>query len=91
MKVIVSFLLFLAGAGCVVYSYVGSLIAFAGDVGRAADQGDGFGAFAKVADFLLAGEVPRLTSFLYVGVLLIAIAVVNLIVRSKPNDRRDPL
>ncbi|HXI87979.1 MAG TPA: hypothetical protein VNH64_11005, partial [Parvularculaceae bacterium] len=84
MKIIVSLLLFVAGGGCILYSYIGSLVALAGDVGRSANEGDLLSAFEKIMDFLLRGELPRLTSFLYVGVLLIAIAIVNLIVRSQP-------
>ena len=91
MKIIVSLLLFVAGGGCILYSYIGSLVALAGDVGRSANEGDLLSAFEKIMDFLLRGELPRLTSFLYVGVLLIAIAIVNLIVRSKPDDDRDSL
>lgn len=91
MRIIISILLFLAGAGAIVYSYVGSLITLAGDVERSVRADDGLSAFAKILGFLLRGELPQLTSFLYVGVLLIAVAIVNLIVKGGSDDSRDPL
>jgi hypothetical protein len=91
MKIVVSLLLFLAGAGSIAYSYVGSLVALAGDVERSVRADDGVSAFAKIVGFLLRGELPQLTSFLYVGVLLIAIAIVNLIVKSGSDDERNSL
>lgn len=89
MRIVVSLLLFLAGCGCIAYSYIGSLVAFAGEVEQTAGKDDGAAAFMIIVDFLLRGEMTQLTSFLYGGVFLISVAIVNLIVRSKPNDERN--
>jgi len=88
VKVLVSVLLFLAGLGSVAYSYVASLVNLAGDVEQSALSGDDASAFAMVVDFIMSGEVPQVTSYLYFGLLLIALAVVNLIRRR--SNKTDP-
>lgn len=90
MRIFISIVLFLAGAGSIVYSYVGSLVALAGDVERSLQAEDALSAFARIVGFLLRGELPQMTRFLYVGVLLIAVAIVNLIVKGGSGDERDP-
>lgn len=90
MRIFISILLFIIGLGCVVYSYVGSLVTLAGDAGTRAQDGDEMGAMKLLFDFIMAGEIPQLTGFLYGGLLLIAISVVYLIVYNpKKNDRQD--
>ena len=88
MRIVISLLIFVAGIGSIGYSYIGSFVSLAGDVEKTAAAGDDTGAVMQVIDFILRGEVPQLMDFLYAGMLLIAIAVVNLIVtRSDTDDR----
>lgn len=86
---LVSILLFLVGAGLVAYSYVASLVSLAGDVERTAQTGDDASAFAMIVDFVMSGEIPQVTSYLYFGLLLIALAVVNLIRRRSKKENYD--
>ena len=84
MKVIASILLFLAGCGAIAYSYIGSLVTLAGEVERTARDGHEASAFAAIVNFMMKGEMPQITGFLYAGLLLIVFAVVNLI-RNRPS------
>ena len=79
MKIVISILLFLAGCGLIAYSYVASLFTLAGEVERTAQNGDDASAFAMIVDFILSGEIPQVTSFLYFGLLLVVLSFVNLI------------
>lgn len=79
-------MLLLAGLGAIAYSYVGSLITLAGDVERSVRRGDDESAFSMVVSFLLGGEIPQLTGFLYLGLLLIAVAVVTLMMKGEKRD-----
>ncbi|MBT8470994.1 MAG: hypothetical protein HKN14_10865 [Marinicaulis sp.] len=88
MRIIISLLIFLAGIGSIGYSYIGSFVSLAGDVEKTAAAGDDTGAVMQVINFVLRGEAPQLMGFLYAGMLLIAIAVVNMIVtRPKSDDQ----
>lgn len=87
MRILWAIFLIVAGCGAIIYSFIGSVIEFAGDVDKTAQTGDGLSAFFMILDFILAGEVSRLTNFLYIGALMIAVAVVTLIVRRKPDDQ----
>jgi len=89
MRIVVSILVFLAGCGCIAYSFIGSLVTLAGGVEKSMDEGDGLSAIGQVFEFVLRGEIPQLTGFLYVGLLFIAIAITNLIVRPNSDDARD--
>lgn len=89
MKVLISILLFLAGVGAIAYSYVASLFALASDVERTAQTGDDASAFAMVVDFVLSGEIPQATSYLYFGLLLVALSVVNLVRRRSRKEDHD--
>lgn len=84
MRIVASILLFLAGCGFIAYSYIASLVTLVGDVEKSARNGEEEIALAMIFDFILSGEVPQVTGFLYFGLLLIAFAVVNLI-RSRSN------
>ncbi len=89
MRIVFSILLFLTGCGLIIYSYIGSLVTLANDVERTAQAGDDASAFALVVDFILSGEIPQVTGFLYAGLLLIAFSVVNLIRRRSRNNHQD--
>jgi len=80
MRILIAILMFLIGAGCIVYSYVGSVFELANDAGARANGGDESGAIFMVIDFIMAGEIPRLTGFLYGGLLLIVISIMYLVV-----------
>lgn len=79
-------MVFLAGLGAIAYSYVGSFFLLARDAEQSVSKGDDAGAFMMIINFIMSGEIPQLTGFLYAGLLLIAVAVVMLIVRRKKND-----
>ena len=85
MRIVASILLFLAGCGFVAYSYIASFVTLAGDVEKSARNGEEGTALAMIIDFILSGEIPQVTGFLYFGLLLIVFAFVNLI-RSRPNQ-----
>lgn len=87
MRIGVSILLFLVGCVAIAYSYIASFLTLAGDVEKSARSGDEGTAFAMIVDFILRGEIPQVTGFLYVGLLLIAIAFVNLIRSRSKNDQ----
>lgn len=89
MRIFISILMFVIGLGCVVYSYIGSIVTIASDAGARAEQGDEAGAINMLFDFILAGEVPQLTGFLYGGLLLIAISIVYLIVYNPKKNTKD--
>jgi len=42
-------------------------------------EGNDRSAFATIVDFVLGGDAPQIPGFFYVGLLLIAFSVVNLI------------
>ena len=88
MRVVISILMFIVGFGCIAYSYVGTVLRLAEDAGRSAGDGDELGAVAMIIDFIMRGEIPQLTGYLYGGALLIVLAVVNLLLNN-PKDR-DP-
>ncbi len=90
MRIVISILAFIVGLGCVVYSYVGTVFRLAEDAGKSASDGDEVGAIAMIIDFILAGEIPQLTGYLYGGALLIVLAVVNLMLgKSRGSDPED--
>lgn len=79
MKIVTSILVFLTGCGLIAYSYIASLVTLVGDVEQSARSGDESSAFAMIVDFILSGEIPQVTGFLYFGLLLIVFSFVNLI------------
>ncbi|MEM9616328.1 MAG: hypothetical protein AAF936_00060 [Pseudomonadota bacterium] len=79
MKIVTSILLFLTGCGLIAYSYIASLVTLVGDVEQTARSGDESSAFAMIVDFILSGEIPQVTGFLYFGLLLIVFSFVYLI------------
>ena len=86
MRIVISILMFITGLGCIAYSYVGTVLRLAEDAGKSAIEGDEIGAISMIIDFILAGEIPQLTGYLYGGALLIVLAVVNLLLR-RPKDQ----
>ena len=92
MRIVISILMFIIGSGCVVYSYIGSVLRLASDAGQSARGGDEAGALSMIIDFILSGEIPQLSGYLYGGLFLIVLAVVNLILNNpKDADREDSL
>ena len=87
MRIVLSILLFLAGCGAIVYSYIASFVTLVVDVEKSARNGEEETAFAMIVDFILRGEIPQVTGFLYFGLLLIAFAFVNLIRSRSKNDQ----
>ena len=85
MKILISILLFLSGLGLIAYSYIASVVTLVGDVEQTAQSGDEASAFALIVDFVLSGEIPQATGYMYFGLLLIVFAVVNLIRRHSKN------
>jgi len=79
MRIVISILLFLAGCGFIAYSYIASFATLAGDVEKSARNGEEETALAMIVDFILGGEIPQVTGFLYFGLFLIAFAFVKLI------------
>ncbi len=89
MRIVISILAFIVGMGCVAYAYVGSALQMANEAGQAARGGDEIGAVSMIIDFVMSGEIPQLTSYLYGGALLIVLAVVNLILNNPKDDDRE--
>jgi len=79
LRIIASILLFLTGCGLIAYSYIGAFFDLASEVELSVREGNDSSAFATIVDFVLSGEVPQIPGFFYVGLLLIAFSVVNLI------------
>ena len=86
MRIVISILMFITGLGCIAYSYVGTVLRLAEDAGKSASEGDEIGAISIIIDFIMRGEIPQLTNYLYGGALLIVLAVVNLLLR-RPKDQ----
>lgn len=92
MRIFISILMFIVGAGCIVYSYVGSVLQLADEAGQTAKGGNETGAVAMIIDFIMRGEIPQLTNYLYGGALLIVLAVVYLMLgKPKDDDREDSI
>jgi len=91
VKILASILLFLAGCGAILYAYIAGVVATLGDIELTARSQGEFSAFEKAVNLILRGELPEPTALLYFGLLLIAIAIVNLFARGKAHDRRDPV
>lgn len=93
MRILTLIIIFLTGVGMVVYSYIGTYLALMGRMKNAASADEAAAPFFQLLDYILSGQAPpRLSTFLYVGALLIAVSIVMLIVRPKEkNDRQDPV
>ncbi len=89
MRIVISILAFIVGFGCIAYSYVGTVFRLANDAGQSVEQGDEIGAISMIIDFIMRGEIPQLTGYLYGGALLIVLAVVNLILNNPKDDDRE--
>lgn len=93
MRILIALCLFLIGAASVAYSYVGTYLQLAQEMRAAEDVDAASTPFFALLDYILSGEAaPRLTTFLYIGALAIAISIFMLIVRPKDeDDRQDPV
>ncbi len=89
MRIFISILAMIVGFGYIAYSYVGTVFRLANDAGESVDQGDEIGAVSMIIDFMMSGEIPQLTGYLYGGALLIVLAVVNLLLNSSKNKDED--
>ena len=91
MRILISILAFIVGFGLIAYSYVGTVLRLAKEAGQSAAQGNEAGAVSMIIDFIMRGEIPQLTGYLYGGALLVVLAVVNLIVTpAKSKDEDNP-
>lgn len=88
MRIFISILMFVVGMGCVAYAYVGSALRMANTARQSARDGDEVGAVSVIIDFIMRGEIPQLTNYLYGGALLIVLAVVYLLLGKPKNDDR---
>lgn len=89
MRVLTSILLILTGFGLVAYSYAGAYIQLLREMDRSESLEEVSDPIFKLFEYLLTGGAPQLSGFLYLGLLLFAIGVVTLIVRSKRDDALD--
>ncbi|MEO1251249.1 MAG: hypothetical protein AAFW81_02740 [Pseudomonadota bacterium] len=91
MRVVTGLIFLLTGIGCVVYSYIGTYLRLADDMANAEDVDAAATPFFALLGYILdGGAPPRLSTFLYLGALLIAISIVTLIVNpKKDHDRQD--
>ena len=87
MRVLISIALILLGCGLVVYSYIGAYVQLLREMDLSETLDEVSVPIFQLFDYLLSGGAPQMTGFLYFGLLLFAVGVVNLIVRNKRNDR----
>lgn len=78
-------MLFLAACGLVAYSYIGAYVQLVREMEQSETLEEVSAPVLQLFDYLATGGAPQYTGFLYFGLLLFAIAVVNLIVRVKPG------
>ena len=86
MKILTSIGLFIAGLGAIGYSYLDAYAAIGRDIAETAERGEEVSAFNKAVEVIMSGELPQPTGVVYLGLLFIAIGVVNLIGNSKKHD-----
>jgi len=89
MRILLSILSILFGAGLVVYSYIAAFIRLAELSVADVDAGNPIGAIGRVLSFINSGEVPQVMNFLYLGAFLIAAGVVYMLFGGsrKTNDQ----
>lgn len=85
MRVLISIALILLGCG--LYSYIGAYVQLLREMDQSETLDEVSVPIFQLFDYLLSGGAPQMTGFLYFGLLLFAVGVVNLIVRNKRNDR----
>ena len=85
MRILTSALLFVAACGLVAYSYIGAYVKLVREMEQSETLEEVSAPVLQLFDYLATGGAPQYTGFLYFGLLLFAIAVVNLIVRVKPG------
>jgi hypothetical protein len=78
LQIIASLLLFLAGAGCIAYSYIGAFLRLGDELSTAQTPGEAFFMVMAILNAIAGGAFPQLTGFLYSGLLLCVIAIVML-------------
>ncbi|MEO1135314.1 MAG: hypothetical protein AAFW68_01725 [Pseudomonadota bacterium] len=86
MKILISIALIVSGLGAIAYSYIGAFAKIGEELSAAETPASAFSMVITVLEALAAGEVPQLTGFLYLGLLLIAVAVVTLIMKGGKRD-----
>ena len=92
MRILASIALLLAGLAAIGYSYLDAYAAIGRDIAATAERGEEVSAFNKALAVIMSGELPQPTSFIYLGLLFIAIGVVVLIMNGgKKHDDRDPV
>lgn len=91
MKFLISIALFLAGVAAIGYSYIDAYAAIGRDIAQTAERGQEISAFNKAVEVIMSGELPQPTGVVYLGLLFIAIGVVNLIGSSRKHDDEHPV
>ena len=86
MRFLTSAFLFLVACGLIAYSYVGAYVKLVREMEQSETLDEASAPILQLFEYLAAGGAPQYTGFLYFGLLLFAIAVVNVIVRVRPGD-----
>ena len=86
MRILTSALLFVAACGLVAYSYIGAYVQLVREMEQSETLEEVSAPVLQLFDYLASGGAPQYTGFLYFGLLLFAISVVNLIVVKKRDS-----
>lgn len=85
MRILISLAAFLLGLGLIAYSYVGAYVEIVQEMERSETMSEVQGPIMTLFAYLMNGGAPQLPNYLYLGALLVVVAVVSLIVRRNPN------
>lgn len=90
MKILISIALILAGLGAIAYSYIGAFAKIGEELSVAESPLSAVFQVMAVIEAIAGGAIPQMTGFLYAGLLLIAVAIVNLFFgKARNNDGRN--
>ena len=79
MRILISIGLILASLGAIAYSYLGAFAQIGVELESAETPVSAFAMVMRVINDIASGQIPQLTGFLYFGLFLFVVAVVNLI------------
>ncbi len=86
MRILISIGLILASLALIAYSYLGAFAQIGVELEAAETPLSAFSMMLTVIERMASGDIPQLSGFLYAGLLLFVIAVVNLIGGRKRTD-----
>ena len=88
MRIIISIGLILASLGVIAYSYLGAFAQIGVELEAAQTPLSAVSMMMRVMEEIASGQIPQLTGFLYFGLFLFVVAVVNLITggRKRADD-----